>query len=73
MDHCNSEQRLATALMTCSQLSSTARARLSRSQAANPDTGLPAGKVIPNSAANALATCSGSATEASPTNQTPSA
>ena len=63
----------AAAPITCSQLSSTIRACLSRSHAAKPDTGLASDGGIPSTVLSALGTSSGSANEASPTNQTPSA
>ncbi len=62
----------AAAPITCSQLSSTISARLSRSHPVNPDIGLAPGREIPSTVPRALVTRSGSGSEASPTNQTPS-
>ena len=58
--------------MMCSQLSSTIRICLSRSQAASPGKGLTPENVIPGSAHSAPGTRSGSDKGASPTNHAPS-
>jgi hypothetical protein len=62
----------AAALITCSQLSSTISARLSRSQAVNPDTRFPPEGEMPSTVIRALGTRFGPGNEESPTNQTPS-
>ena len=62
----------AAASITCSQLSSTISAALSRNQAANPGSGLAPEGGIPSAAPRALGTRSGSEREASPTNHAPS-
>ena len=63
---------VAAALMTCSQLSRTINARLSRSHATRLLSGSPTPGVLPMAALIELATKAGSWSDDRPTNQTPS-